>query len=225
MLSILRRVLFRTIWAFRSKETDDRLSTSGRSGLGLDENTIFDIIYKDISKKMCFKPEDTVLDIGCAEGLLLSRILEDAGAAIAVDTSKRELELAKKNLQNKKVEYVLGPLKEGVLSKATVDKVVCYSVVHYLDSFDVFEDLLQTIYDVLKPGGVAIIGDIPIFDMEEGSRAQAAVGLMKHLYVSYTESNLLKAGEAVGFDVRLLSQASELPFFESRKDLLLIKDR
>ena len=57
------------------------------------------------------------------------------------------------------------------------DAIICYSVLHYIAVESSVELFVETVCDILAPGGFALIGDIPnvskrnrFFDSEEGIR-------------------------------------------------------
>ncbi|WP_343067883.1 methyltransferase domain-containing protein [Sulfitobacter aestuariivivens] len=110
-------------------------------------------------------PGETILDLGCGNGLLtldLARAVGPQGRVIGVDPSADMLNVARKRLEG----FDNIALEEGLadalpLADAQIDRAVSVQVFEYIDDRI---GALTEIRRVLKPGGVAVVADMN-FDM------------------------------------------------------------
>ncbi len=218
-----RKYLFLTLWYLRAVKGKISMEVTGRSaGKEVDEKC-FDNIFDDINKKIGFSKKDTVLDIGCSNGELYKRIHPHVAKGILIDTSAKQLKLARCNVTDKNVLFLQSGASEFDLPECSVDKVICYSVIHYFVSYADFEKTMNAVYRVLKPGGKVIIGDIPFYGMQLKGSAGLNVKFMGLIYVRYFEKQVLRSVQKIGFRATIHSQAEDLPYSKTRKDLILEK--
>ncbi|MCK9614694.1 MAG: class I SAM-dependent methyltransferase [Candidatus Omnitrophica bacterium] len=108
------------------------------------------------------KDGDKILDVGCGTGLLSLRLLQKSDCAIiGVDYSKEMLDIFKDKIKKLKLhnKVSVGLIDANSLNfkKNTFDIVVSSVALHHLrDKLQV----VRTIFRILKPGGIFIIGEI-----------------------------------------------------------------
>ena len=105
---------------------------------------------------------DVVLDIGCGTGLLSLKFLRKANCLIyGIDSSPEMLEIFKDKIQrlnlSKKISLELEDAERLGFEKNSFDIIASTVTLHHVkDKYPV----IKRIYDLLKPGGRFLIGDI-----------------------------------------------------------------
>ena len=120
-----------------------------------------------------------------------------------------------------------------------VDVILCYSVLHYVFVDADVDEFIDTIVELLAPGGEALIGDIP-----NGSKRQrfftSDAGIAFHRAFTGTDTlppsdentsanriddaaiiGLLQRARAAGADAYWLPQPASLPMANRREDILI----
>ncbi len=104
-------------------------------------------------------PGQSLLDVGCGRGELLRALgarFPAAGRLVGVDPSLAMLAQAKRGLQNRPVEWVLGEIEALPFADASFDWAVCdCSFNHALQPATAAAELFR----VLKPGGCAVLAE------------------------------------------------------------------
>ncbi|WP_170425290.1 methyltransferase domain-containing protein [Ruegeria arenilitoris] len=106
-------------------------------------------------------PGDTIIDIGCGNGLLtaeLARAVGSTGKIIGVDPSKDMLKAGRNRCQgHQNVEFAEGLANNLPVSDGAADKAVSVQVFEYIDDV---ESALDDAMRCLKPGGRLVISDL-----------------------------------------------------------------
>lgn len=134
------------------------------------DKKIYKKAFNDINKKMRFAKDDIVLDIGCGNGEITKFILPLVKRVILADGASKMLEIAGQTTKDfKNTEFKLIDLNKlfNLSQFGTFNKILCYSVIHYLDDYQRLENLLKQMINALKPGGIILVGDIPLADKRE----------------------------------------------------------
>ena len=99
------------------------------------------------------QPDLRVLDIGCGNGFMASRIAEKGFEVIGIDTSKDGIDIAKKAYPN--IEFkMVSAYDELIDISGKVDVAIVADVIEHLYSP---KTLIKNVDSVLKPGGMLII--------------------------------------------------------------------
>ncbi|MFV1878640.1 methyltransferase domain-containing protein [Nioella sp.] len=106
-------------------------------------------------------PCDTIIDIGCGNGLLtaeLARAVGPTGRIIGIDPSKDMLKAGQDRcLGHDNVEFAEGLANDLPVSDRAADRAVSVQVFEYIDDVDsAQEDAMRC----LKPGGRLVISDV-----------------------------------------------------------------
>ena len=102
---------------------------------------------------------ETVLDAGCGTGVNILRLHSRVKKIIGMDYAGGSLERCQKRIQAQKLKNVhicMGTVAAIPLPDCSVDKILCLSVLQYLDDAEVRE-VLKEFVRVLRPGGVIIL--------------------------------------------------------------------
>lgn len=97
-----------------------------------------------------------LLDVGCGLGNDLSRFVGGGALGTGIDISPVAIELSKKNFQHRKLkaDFYLMDGEQMTFDDCSFDVVYCHTVLHFTPNP---EAMIEQIYRVLKPGGLAII--------------------------------------------------------------------
>lgn len=217
---------------------------------------IFPKTFADINSKLCIESADEVLDLGGGCGQITALISKKCHSVALADGAANALQQAKKDLATlKNIAFYEVNIQKLPLPfvDQQFDKVLCYSVVHYLDSYNEFGQLISDLIRIIRTGGKILIGDIPLAEKYEAvmhERARhplrnflhnARYFTRKFLTSMYYRAKKLDPGQVKGIKYsrqaimkemsahsnckfRLVEQDPSLPFADSREDLLIIKN-
>ena len=109
-------------------------------------------LYKHIIKDEDLQKK-VVLDLGCGYGWFCL-MAEDRGAekVYGVEISEKDLETAQKNINSKKIEFLVGSSIEIPLPDNSIDTVISWEVIEHI-SENTEKKMFQEIERVLKPKG------------------------------------------------------------------------
>jgi SAM-dependent methyltransferase len=142
------------------------------------------------------RPGDTVLDIGCGTGELLSQLArQNQFGLVGLDVSKEMLAVAQQRLPAS-VDLLTAPADRIPLESHAADRIVSTSVFHYLPGP---EAALREWRRVLRPGGSLLLTDwcrdyltIKLLDARERRSGGGYVG-------AYTGGELMQLLQGAGF--------------------------
>lgn len=215
--------------------------TSYRSGY---ENVILhDIFYK---LGLNGSQTGTLLDIGCGASPLTFKLLEQGKTMnlqfVLVDSA----EMLNHIPTSSGIQHVPGFFPKNVTAiqhiNSCYEYILCYSVLHYIIVDTNLFDFLDNVIHLLKPGGTALIGDIPniskrkrFFNSDNGKSFHKNFihtdqdPIVDFLKVEFQQiddailAGMIQRAQASGCDAYLLPQAKELPMHNRRDDLLIKK--
>jgi len=115
------------------------------------------VTYNDFVEQPAIKStisslyEKTVLDLGCGNGQF-SKYCVDNGAlkVTAVDISKNMIELAKKENNHDKIEYICTPIEDLEVKNQKFDIIISSLMVHYIEDYT---RLIEKIVSLLNTNG------------------------------------------------------------------------
>lgn len=201
-------------------------------------------IYLDLIQTLGLSSDDVVLEIGCGVGELLVPLSYFVKTITGIDHPGciKRLEERIVNVQN--ASSVKGNfLNVPIFNK--FNKILCYSVLQYLqDEKEVFE-FIDKALSLLRPKGRALFGDLPnaslkkrFLESETGKELdkqwrESIASSKNEINLNINENtvqfndqlilNILKKYREEGYDAYVLSQPKDLPFGNTREDILIIK--
>src|SRR5262249_45657080 len=104
-----------------------------------------------------------------------------------------------------------------------------YSVIHHFMKDEYVGEFFRQVYRLLKPGGAALIADIP--DKAQSNKPHQESGFVSklRLFVSrkisrwYNQDEVVNLARSAGLEASILNQSDSLPFHDLRFDLLLTR--
>ena len=207
-----------------------------------------DKIADDIVVKLQLEENHSLLDIGCGVGILLSRLSKYVKEAVGVDHSAMIDRYGQMGVPDN-VNLAAGEWPEVDLGRQ-FDRILVYSVLHYLSDEIAGQRFVKACLSHLAPGGMVLLGDIPNEDArrrwqaspesasvdgqyrqqrerERGDEAEQRERIYKQIdsikpYLSDAwVLKLLSNMRENGYDSYVLPQPVELPFSRSREDVLI----
>lgn len=123
-------------------------------------------ILIDIKKKLEISSSDRLLDIGCGLGLFLIPLSFFCKEAYGLDHPNfvRQIKIYFKFFNKKNL--ISGNFLKLKLTKK-FDKILIYSVVHYLKSEKELVKFIDKSLKLLSKKGIILIGDIPVYEHEK----------------------------------------------------------
>ena len=233
---------------FQSRALNKHLSEYERIGFNDEDRTgLTPQIFSDIRKKLNLDQlvDGVMIDIGCGAGSLTNEIVSWCSQQkIEVYLNDSPEMLAHNDHIS---HYVALPGKfPEVFSEVLAaqpegfDAVLCYSVIHYVPNREQIVDFILKIFDLLKPNGKALIGDIPnasqrarFFASPTGKALNRSYWASKGLEErpanrskhSFIDDNLLQSlvleVRNAGGEAFIVPQPSTLPMHNRRCDLLI----
>ena len=114
------------------------------------------VIYDGIIKSALKVKPESILDLGCGNGNILSRLSENSEAELyGIDLSEKMIEEAEERL-NGKARLTIGDAEMLPYKEGSFDLVICNASFHHYPNP---EKALLEIKRVLKPNGTLILGD------------------------------------------------------------------
>lgn len=211
--------------------------------------------FVDIDRKLKFGSADVVLDLGGGTGQLAGLVALKSGNVVLADGAEEALNIARRDLKEREnIEYQRLDLTKFPLPFADnfFDKIICYSVVHYLSDHKQFLNLVKELLRITKSHGKILIGDIPLsdkgrdyLDKRKENPFQDFLGSAKYFFKKNSTNLLYKLKDINSTQVHGLSydrktlehllsqiklarfaivpQDSTLPFANSREDVIISK--
>jgi SAM-dependent methyltransferase len=208
-------------------------------------------IIPDILPKLKLEPHHRLLDIGCGTGALLIPLSYLVAEVIGLDHPNVVAELSKR-LPNDRISLIGGGFP-GTVIDGMFDRIVAYSVMQCLPTFEDAKAFALAACGLLQPGGRLLIADFPNKDRQERLRKTEAgkaferewaelraaqgevtpeqraaieeLGKARQLGGMTNEQicDLLLTIRAAGYEAFLAEQDPELPFGRTREDLVITR--
>ena len=197
------------------------------------DKEIFNNIVQDVSRKLSLGQNDTLIDFGCACGLMASRLAPGVKKVIGIDKSHDMISRARqKHATKKNIEFYHDAELESFDRKEPT-KILCYSVIHYLSSFDQLEKLIRSFILNFENVDIILIGDIPskkrksiLKAAKEDTMDWFLFGLSRIFFarkisVFFDPVEILALCNKCGVTGEIMPQNSDLPYCKERYDVLI----
>ncbi len=150
------RKIMQEEWKDNTHRYTDPIGMTGRRP----DQKEFSATVEDVLSKFDYSgsPNDRVLDVGCNNGYLLSRLNTNAKRLVGIDFCRPPL-LAGKAVFNA-IDFVQGEVSSLPFKDNSFERVLCYSVFHYLPSQRHAREAATELFRVLAPKGILLIGDL-----------------------------------------------------------------
>lgn len=233
---------FQNFGAMAKNITDPTLAT-GRYGLQKEAERN---IVKDVVTKLDIRASDSMLEIGCGIGNLLIPLSFSVKSITGIDHPDCISKLRKRIPLESNVN-LYGDNFFNVKLDGLFDKILVYSVLQYMTDWQELMTFVSKTLEMLVPGGKVLFGDIPNtsrkdrflksnsgknFESEwsrlrESSEQASPISYSQEeddrIVVFNDESvlNLIASIRNKGYHAYILPQPPELPFGNTREDILV----
>ncbi|MDH5766708.1 MAG: dTDP-glucose 4,6-dehydratase [Gammaproteobacteria bacterium] len=208
-----------------------------------------DVIIDDITDKLggLNIKGGYLLDIGCGASPLTDALLKkfkESKLNVVLNDSDEMLDHIKNNNGIAKVPGLFPECFDNVMqhSPKGYDYILCYSVLHYIYVDSNIFDFTDSVMKCLKPGGIALIGDIPniskrkrFFSSETGVKYhQEFMKTLERPKVEFLKIEqdqiddsvlyaMVQRAQLAGYDAYIAPQGKRLPMQNRRDDLLIMR--
>lgn len=124
--------------------------TDQEKGIDLSQNMDYVTLLKYL------KPDDTVLDYGCATGIISNAIADKVKEVYAFDISSKMIEVAKQKALDRQitnVHYTQAAMIDDRYQAESFNVILSFRVLHVLEDIPA---VMNSINALLKPGGIFI---------------------------------------------------------------------
>ena len=122
-------------------------------------------ILQNIKSYLKFEKGEKILDIGCNVGTHFVPLFKSGQNIFGTD-HKKCLNVIKKRIPKVSKKRLISGNFLKIKFKHKFDKIICYSVLHYLSNEKELIFFVNKIISILKKDGVALLGDIPNKNLE-----------------------------------------------------------
>lgn len=191
-------------------------------------NELTATVAGDIAAKLELGPDDDLLDVCCGNGLLTVLHAARCRSVVGVDLSAVQIQSARQFNTRLNATYLLGDaLQLRAVVAGTFSRIVLYFSFQYFDTFEKGQRAVLQMLEMLRPGGVLLLGDVPDRDRFANFRttplqrmrhhALRVVGLCR-MGKFWHLSELERICSPVGAAVEKLDQSFILPYAHYRCD-------
>jgi ubiquinone/menaquinone biosynthesis C-methylase UbiE len=186
----------------------------------------WDLLVEDVEAKLLIDGElDSILDVGCGNGLLLSRLGKYFGSCHGIDYAEAMIDQA--DLQMPEGNFSVGHADSIVHADNTFSRVLCFSIFHYFPNHTYAESVISELIRVCRPGGIILIGDLLDKKFEKQIKADSDLDFetklpLIHQYSEWTFYNLdelAKSATQHTRSVEILTQPLDFKMSGYRKDM------
>lgn len=151
-------------------------------------------MYEVTEKLLNPQNGDTILDVGCGNGIMLERVASACDChLIGTDISEDALEIARHRIASTNAELICCPVECMPIENAMVDKALTINTMYFWENL---ESGYEEIARVLKPGGIFIGTHYTNRSLETYSHTQFG-------YKMHAEEEVLLAAQTAGFEVEV----------------------
>jgi ubiquinone/menaquinone biosynthesis C-methylase UbiE len=193
----------------------------------IDSKSLKDYVKHIFDKLQLNEATDYLLDVGCGNGLMLSKLKENSKSIAGVDYAESMIEQAKKIVPE--ADLHVSEAKIIPFSDKTFDRVLCYSISHYFPSDDYIYQAIDEMIRVCKNNAVILLGDVldQKFEKEIKDASDKSIEQKIPLIMRYSEwrffdiESICKHYSDRGFYCEIVSQPDILKTSHYRKDILI----
>lgn len=201
----------------------------------------------DVEQKLDIKPYDNVLDIGCGMGLNLLHLASKAQTVTGCDHPSI-MDRLQPNVSHMNNVTLKGGDFLALNFKEKYTKILIYSVFPALSSMDIAMEFIDKAITLLDDNGMVLIGDIANIDKKDrflkskkGKNFQIEWDRLRNesqetdqvsayqdkdaKFAIMNDQSILDILSYIrqkGLDAYVLNQAQELPFGNTREDILIV---
>jgi SAM-dependent methyltransferase len=133
-------------------------------------------LIRDVLRKLDPPADGSVLEVGCGTGILSVPIARRVRRFVGIDFAEEAIAVLGERLHREGLSHrcelqvldmLAAPERERL---ATFDRVLMYAVLHYSRSEEEGIGFLRAALGRLRPGGVALIGNLPLEELERDVR-------------------------------------------------------
>jgi ubiquinone/menaquinone biosynthesis C-methylase UbiE len=134
-------------------------------------------------KKMAGKNSfGSILELGCGEGQGTKNVLRlfSPSSIHAIDLDPKMIARAKQRVNDKRVTFAVGDAANLSFAKdASFDAVFDFGIIHHIPNW---QDCLDEVNRVLKPGGLFLLEDLSIESFTKGPLGKTMHRMLEHPY-------------------------------------------
>lgn len=203
-------------------------------------------ILLDVIGKLKFASNDSLLEIGCGPGNLLIPLSYHVASSTGIDNSASLIRLANRCGKEMSIASYAGDFLTMYLPDTKYSKILIYSVIQHCDDLATAKQFLKRALSLLPPGGRLLLGDLPNQDRKHRFGQSNSGKLASETWIRQLSGGpahrmatlqhddlllpvnddaifaLMKFGRNEGFESYLLPQPADLPFGNTREDILFV---
>ncbi|MEW6989346.1 methyltransferase domain-containing protein [Colwelliaceae bacterium 6441] len=184
------------------------------------------LLIEDIQDKLHLVPQlNEMLDVGCGNGLLLSKFSQFFEQLYGVDYGQSMVENARATLPN----AIISASEAAALpfEDEKFERLLSYSIFHYFPNENYVYNVIDEMIRVTKVGGVILIGDLLDKTFEDEIKSHSDMEYEKNIPLIFRYSNWLFCDlqkiicyiERKGLKAELLAQPKNFKLSHYRKDI------
>jgi len=170
---------------------------------------------------------DYLLDVGCGNGLMLSKLKKNSSNIAGIDYAEAMIEQAKKIVPE--ADLYAGEAKKIPFPDSTFDRVLCFSISHYFPNDEYIYQAIDEIIRVCKDDAIILVGDIldQKFEKEIKDASNKSIEQGIPLIMRYSEWRFFNIEDICryysnrGVYCEIISQPVNIRTSHYRKDILL----
>lgn len=142
----------RQAWEHQAADLSDPGAQVGRAV----HSEEFQLLISRLQSLLDLRPQQQLLDIGCGNGFLIEQFQVPLHLS-GIDYSENMIQAARQRLKG---DFQVGSALHLPWPDQSFDRVLCYSMFHYLTDVDEVKKVVAECLRVCRPGGVVLLGDL-----------------------------------------------------------------
>ncbi len=218
---------FKKEWSEQVINSLDPSSANGRKQV--DVETFQEIIKSILSTLEINEIKNSIIDVGCGNGLVLSALSSYFQKLYGCDYCKEMVEISKK--MNPKAKIIHSEAHKLPFNDQITEYCLTYSIFHYFTSYEYAKNCISELIRVTKDKGRILIGDILdikyqkimlLSDKKEiSSKLPSIHRYSEWMFYDLDElASIIRMNRRVN-DVKIIEQSPKLPFNSYRKDICI----